>query len=79
MESSTMRVKTFAVGVSSWRNNATAQIRDLENQINRWLEANPNLVVGHANRLSQPIIGWGELAVAVWYSEPDIETRVPRQ
>ena len=75
MESSRMRVKMFVRG-SSWGKKPATQFGGLEADVNTWLEANPNIVVEHAYQLSQPSFGWGQLAVAVWYSEADADTTV---
>jgi hypothetical protein len=62
-----MKVKLFTSG-SGWGKPA-AQFDKLETEINSWLEAHPKVAIAHAHQLSQPTFGWGQLAVAVWYSE----------
>ncbi len=62
-----MRVKLFAAKEKGKR---SARFEELEAQINTWLESHPNITVERAHRLSQPNLAWGQLAVAVWYSEP---------
>ena len=46
------------------------QFNDLEDEINSWLAEHPEITIEPAHRLSQPTLGRGERAVAVWYSEP---------
>ena len=69
-----MKVKLFVRG-SGWGKPIT-QFQDLETDVNSWLDERPNIVVEHAHRLSQPAFGWGQLAVAVWYTEPNAERNV---
>ena len=62
-----MNVKLIASG-TSWGKPAT-QLETLEKKINDWLTEHPTITVEYTHRLSQPSFGWGQLAVAVWYSE----------
>lgn len=64
-----MKVKIFNRG--SWKGKPVDRFNDLEVMINTWLAEHPDVAVEHVHRLSQPTFGWGELAIAVWYSEPD--------
>jgi hypothetical protein len=69
-----MKAKLFVKG-SGWGKPIT-QFQHLEAEINSWLDENPNINVEHAHRLSQPTFGWGQLAVAVWYTEPNANKTV---
>jgi hypothetical protein len=62
-----MKVKLFTIGK---RYQPAINLEDLETAINTWLEEHPDLAVDHVHRLSQPTLGWGQLSVAVWYTEP---------
>lgn len=66
-----MRVKLFSSG-SSW-GKPEKQFAALESSINEWLEGHPDIDVAHSHRLSQPTFGWGQLAVAIWYSEAEVQ------
>lgn len=68
-----MQVKVFLQG-RRFRKNPAALFDGLEADINTWLEANPNIVVEHAHQLSRPSFDWGQLAVAVWYTEAEADT-----
>ena len=65
-----MKVKLFTVG-GSWGKDET-RFATLESDVNAWLAEHPDITVEYAHRLSQPTFGWGQLAVAVWYSEETI-------
>ncbi|MEA2024888.1 MAG: hypothetical protein U9N79_11470 [Actinomycetota bacterium] len=64
-----MKVKMFAVGIRKKKVKRAVRFEFLEAEINSWLEDNPGIAVDHVHQLSQPNIDWGQLAVAVWYSE----------
>jgi hypothetical protein len=63
-----MKVKLFTTS-SGW-GKPINQFEELESNINGWLSEHPNAVVENAHRMSQPSFGWGQLGLAVWYSEP---------
>jgi hypothetical protein len=63
-----MKVKLFTRG-GGWGKAAT-QFEKLEADVNSWLEEHPGIVITEVHRMSQPTFGWGQLAVAVWYEEP---------
>ena len=63
-----MKVKLFRR--DGTKGKPAERFSDLEDQINSWLAEHPEITIDNTHRLSQPTFGWGELAVAVWYSEP---------
>ena len=63
-----MQVKLFVKGVG--RGKPGSHFQRLETEINSWLGEHPGVVVENAHRVSQPTFGWGQLAIAVWYTEP---------
>ena len=64
-----MKVKLFAVGMGKKKVKRAVRFEALEAEINSWLEDHPDIAVEQVHQLSQPNIDWGQLAVAVWYSE----------
>ncbi len=64
-----MQVKLFVQ--STGKGKPADRFGALESQINRWLNDHPNVTVEHTHRLSQPTFGWGQLALAVWYANPN--------
>jgi len=67
-----MKVKLFTTS-TSWGKPAR-QLEELEETINSWLAAHPDASVDHVHRLSQPTFGWGQLSIALWYTDSDETT-----
>ena len=70
MKAPTMRVKFFVLGTGGLRRRKPAQLfEDLQQEVNSWLTAHPGIAIEYAHQLSRPSFDWGQLAVAVWYTE----------
>ena len=63
-----MQVKLFRRGGTKVK--PAERFSDPENEINSWLAEHPEITIEPTHRLSRPTLGWGELAVAIRYSEP---------
>ena len=37
--------------------------------MNEWLAQHPDIVAENTHAIAQPNVGWGHLAIAVWYTE----------
>ena len=59
-----MKVKIF-----SQPTGKKTAIKNLEDQINTWLIANPNAKPAFVEKLAHPTFGWGHIVVSVWYEE----------
>ncbi|MGB9358465.1 MAG: hypothetical protein WCC01_07910 [Acidimicrobiia bacterium] len=60
-----MKLKVFTVESS----NRKPGFDDLEASVNEWLIRQPDIVVENTHTIAQPNVGWGHLAIAVWYAE----------
>lgn len=65
-----MKVKFKLFSTSSSWGKPAKQFAELEDQVNAWLADHPGIKIERAHMLSQPTFGWGLLAVAVWYDQP---------
>ena len=65
-----MKVKLFT-NKSGWKGGAQLQFDGLESQVNEWLDSHPEVSVVESHMMSQPTFGWGQLGLAVWYTEDD--------
>lgn len=59
-----MKVKVF-----SQRTNKADSMQALEDQMNAWLQANPQALPKFAEKLAHPTFGWGHIVLSVWYEE----------
>ena len=62
-----MRLKIFAV--KSGNSVKKARFEALETNVNEWLADHPDITIDHIHVLTRPNLGWGQTALAVWYSE----------
>jgi len=60
-----VRVKVFSVQST----NRKPRFDDLETKVNQWLADHPETVVENTVPIGQPNLGWGHVAIAVWYTE----------
>lgn len=65
-----MRLKFKVFSSSSGWGKPATQFEELEEQVNSWLADHTDVSLDQAHMLSQPTFGWGQLAVAVWYRQP---------
>jgi hypothetical protein len=62
-----VKLKIFAV--KSGNSVKKAGFETLEVNVNEWLADHPGISIEHTNDLAQPNLGWGQTALAVWYTE----------
>ncbi|BAN03268.1 hypothetical protein [Ilumatobacter coccineus] len=60
-----MKLKLF----SSKAGNRKPNLEGLENEVNAWLDAHPNVTIENTHEVSHPNMSWSHLTLAVWYSE----------
>ncbi len=62
-----MRLKVFSV--KSGNSVKKSGFGTLEAKVNEWLIDHPEVTIEDTHALSQPNLGWGQTALAIWYTE----------
>ena len=62
-------MKLKILTVKSGNSVKKARFDTLEANVNEWLADHPDITIEHTHLLAQPNLGWGQTALAVWYTE----------